>query len=83
MNTQSGPPLSAEDLANVDLVTAIESAIGSAQECLTNLAAEGTDAKWSVSDLFRLVQLRDLLRGQLPRRVTVRWVDDWADAPQQ
>ena len=76
------PPTSedlAQDQAPERLVAAVESAIGGMQERLANLAGEGPDAKWSVSDLIRLIDLRDKLHGQRPRIITARWVDDPRD----
>lgn len=68
-----------EDLAAERLVAAIETAIASLQERLVNLAAEGQDAKWSVSDLVRLLDLRNQLQGERPRTILARWVDDPRD----
>jgi len=76
MNTKPAPPPTPEDQATERLVAAVESAIGGLQERLANIAAEGPDAKWSVSDLIRLLQLRDQLQEQRPRIITARWVDD-------
>ena len=76
MNRVSDPLPTQEDQATERLVAAVESAIGELQERLANIANEGPDAKWSVSDLIRLLQLRDQLQGQRPRNITVRWVDD-------
>ena len=82
MNAKSTPLPTPEDLATERLLAAVESAIGGLQERLANLAAEGPDAKWSVSDLIRLLQLRDQLQGQRPRTVTARWVDSNDDQPE-
>src|SRR5580658_2122532 len=79
MNAKSIPPPTPEDLATEKLITAVESAIDGIQERLANLAANGEDAKWSVSDLVRLLQLRDQLQGERPRIITARWVDDPRD----
>jgi hypothetical protein len=76
MNTKSVPPPTPEDLAAERLVVAVESAIGGIQERLANLAADGQNAKWSVSDLVRLLQLRHQLQGERPRFIFAGWVDD-------
>src|SRR5580658_7218678 len=76
MNAKSIPPPTPEDLATEKLITAVESAIDGIQERLANLAAEGQDAKWSVSDLVRLLQLRDQLQGEQPCTIRAYWVDD-------
>ena len=81
MNTKSVPLPTPEDLAAERLVAAVESAIGVIQERLANLATDGQDAKWSVSDLVRLLQLRDQLHGERPRTVLAYWVDDPDDIP--
>ena len=78
MNTNSVPLPTPEDLATERLVAAVESAIGVIQERLAN-AADEQDAKWSVSDLVRLLQLRDQLQEERPRTIIVRWVDDPRD----
>ena len=64
-----------EDQATGRLVAAVESAIGGIEPRLANLAAEGQDEKWSVSDLVRLLDLRDRLQGQRHCTVTARWID--------
>jgi hypothetical protein len=79
MNANSVPPLTPEELATERLVAAVESAIGVIQEGLTNLAADGQDAKWSVSDLVRLLQLRNQLQGERPLIKRVYWVDNPRD----
>jgi hypothetical protein len=76
MNARSVPPPSPEDLATERLVAAVESAIAGIEQRLPNLAADGQDAKWSVSDLTKLLQLRTQLQGERPRRIFARWVDD-------
>jgi hypothetical protein len=76
MNTRSVPPPTPEDLAAERLAAAVESAIGGIQERLANLATGGQDAKWSVSDLVRLLQLRNQLQGERPRIIFAGWVDD-------
>jgi hypothetical protein len=76
MNTKSVPPPTPEELAAERLVAAVESAIGGIQERLANLATGGQDAKWSVSDLVRLLQLRNQLQGERPRTIFAGWVDD-------
>jgi len=53
MDAESGPPPAPEDLATDRLVAAVESAIGGIQERVSNLAADGQEAKWSISDLVR------------------------------
>jgi len=75
MNTISVPLPTPVDLATEHLVAAIDSAIGGMQERLANLAADGPNAKWSVSDLVRLLQLRNQLQGERPCTVIARWVD--------
>ena len=52
---------------------AIDQAIASIQKKLT------TDAKPSVADLVRLLQLKKDLEGDRPKDVTVRWVDECID----
>ena len=79
MNTKAVPFPTPEDLAAESLAAAVESAIGGLQERLANLAGDAPDSKWSVSDLIRLLQLRDELRGQRPRTIIARWVDDPQD----
>jgi hypothetical protein len=81
MNAKSVPLPTAEDLATERLVAAVESAIVGIQERLANLAADTQDAKWSVSDLVRLLQLRNQLQGERPRTIFAYWVDD-RDLPQ-
>jgi hypothetical protein len=81
MITKFVPFPTPEDQAKERLVAAVESAIGGLQERLANIADEGPDAKWSVSDLIKLLQLRDQLQGERPRTITARWVDD-DDDPQ-
>jgi len=75
MNTNSVPLPTPEDLATERLVAAVESAIGVIQERLAN-AADEQDAKWSVSDLVRLLDLRNHLQEQRPRTILARWVED-------
>ena len=76
MNTKSAPLPTPEDQAAERLEAAVESAIGGLQERLANIATDGPDTKWSVSDLIKLLQLRDQLQGERPRTITARWVDD-------
>jgi predicted metal-dependent hydrolase len=76
MNAKSVRLPTPEDLATERLVAAVQSAIGVIQERLANLAADGQDANWSVSDLVRLLQLRNQLQGERPRTVFACWVDD-------
>jgi hypothetical protein len=76
MNAKSVPLPTPEDLATERLVAAVESAIVGIQERLANLAVDGQDAKWSPSDLVRLLQLRDQLWEERPCMITARWVDD-------
>ena len=76
MNAKSLPPPTPEDLATERLVAAVESAIGVIQERLANLASDGHDAKWSASDLVRLLQLRNQLQGERPRTIRAYWVDN-------
>jgi hypothetical protein len=82
MNTIQAPLPTPEDQASERLVAAVESAIGGLQERLANIAGEDPDAKWSISDLVRLLQLREQLQGQRPRTITARWVDNYDDYPQ-
>ena len=79
MNAKSVPCPTPEDLAAERLVAAVESAIDGIQERLANLATDGQDAKWSVSDLVRLLQLRDQLQAERPRTIFACWVDDPRD----
>ena len=65
-----------EDLAAERLLAAVESAIAGLQERLANIASEDKDAKWSVSDLLKLLQLRNQLQGERPRTILARWVED-------
>ena len=81
MNTKSDPPLSPEDLATERLVAAVESAIGVLQERLANLASDSQEAKWSVSDLLRLLLLRTQLQAERPRTIRACWVDDPRASP--
>ena len=75
MYAESVPIPTPEDLATEQLVAAVESAIAGLQERLANIAVDGQDAKWSVSDLVRLLQLRNQLQGERPRTIFARWVD--------
>jgi len=79
MNANSVPLPTPEDLATERLVSAVESAITGLQERLANIATDGQDAKWSVSDLIRLLQLRDQLQGERPRTIFACWVDNPPD----
>ena len=79
MNAKPVPHPTPQDLATERLVAAVESAIAAIQERLANLATDGQDAKWSVSDLVRLLQLRDQLQGERPRTIFACWVDDPRD----
>ena len=79
MNTRSDSLPTPDELATEHLLAAVDSAIGGIQERLPNLADDGQDAKWSVSDLVRLLQLRDQLQEERPRTIIVRWVDDPRD----
>jgi hypothetical protein len=85
MNANSVPLPTPEDQATARLVTAVESAIDGIQGRLPNLAADGQDAKWSVSDGDAkasratgagLLQLRDQLQGERARTIFACWVDD-------
>ena len=76
MNARPVPILTPEDLATERLVAAVESAICGIRERLPNLADDGPDAKWSVSDLVKLLQLRNQLQGERPRTIFACWVDD-------
>ena len=78
MNARSVPPPTKEDLVTERLAATVESAIGVIQEHLANLDNDRT-AKWSVSDLVRLLQLRKELQGERPRTVVAGWVDRWPD----
>jgi hypothetical protein len=79
MNAESVPLPAPEDLATERLIVAVESAITGLQERLANIAADGQDAKWSVSDLVKLLQLRDQLHGERPRTIFACWVDNPRD----
>jgi hypothetical protein len=79
MNAESVPLPTPQDLATGRLVAAVESAIAGLQERLANIAADGQDAKWSVSDLVRLLQLRDQLQGERSRTIFACWVDNPPD----
>jgi hypothetical protein len=83
MNAKSVPLPSPDDLATERLITAVESAIDGMQQRLASLAADGQDAKWSVSDLVRLLDLRNQLQGQRPRTIRAYWVDDPRDIANQ
>ena len=76
MRAKSTPLPAPQDRATPQLVAALESAVGGMQERLANFAADGQDAKWSVSDLVRLLQLRDQLQGEQPCTIRAYWVDD-------
>jgi hypothetical protein len=80
MDTKSALLPTPEELAAERLVAAVEAAIGGLQERLGNIDAAGPDAKCSVSDLVRLLQLRDQLQGERPRTVRACWVN--ADQPE-
>ena len=75
MNPNTLPPPTPEDLAAERLAAAVESAIGAIQERLANLAADDPAAKWSVSDLTRLLQLRKELQGERPHTTIAFWAD--------
>ena len=75
MNANSVPPPTPEDLATERLVAAVESAIGAIQERLATLAEGSQDTKWSVSDLVKLLQLRNQLEGERPRTILAFWAD--------
>jgi hypothetical protein len=75
MNTKPAPLPTPDDLATERLVTAVESGIDGIQTRLANIADDGPEAKWSLSDLIRLLQLRHQLQGERPRNITVRWID--------
>ena len=79
MNTKSDPLPTPEDLATEKLAAAVESAIAGIQERLANLAADSQDAKLSMSDLVKLLELRKQLQGERPRTISVRWIDDPPD----
>jgi hypothetical protein len=76
MKTNSAPRSTRENLATESLVTAVESAIVGIEQRLPYLAADTPNAKCSVSDLAKLLQLREQLQGQRPRTIRVCWVDD-------
>src|SRR5271165_4782986 len=80
MNTNFVPPPSPEDLATERLAAAVESAIAVIEQRLTYLDAD-RDAKWSVSDLVKLLQLRKQLDGERPQTTYAYWVDDPRDIP--
>jgi hypothetical protein len=79
MNAKSVPLPRQEDLATERLATAVQSAIDVIQDHLANLAESAQDAKWSVSDLVKLLQLRNQLQPQRPRTIRAYWVDDPRD----
>src|SRR5580658_2100477 len=79
MNEESDPLPTPEDLATEQLAAAVESAIAVIQERLANLAPDGQDAKLSMSDLAKLLELRKQLRGERPPTISVRWIDDPID----
>ena len=81
MNAKSVPPPTQQELATDRLITAVESAINGIQEHLSSRAADAQDAKWSISDLVKLLQLRDQLQAQQPRRYYACWVNDPRDLP--
>jgi hypothetical protein len=70
MNPESAPPPAPEDLARGQLA---------ARNATPTLAAHGQNAKWSVSGLLGLLQLRNQLPEERPRRITLRWVDNPRD----
>ena len=76
MKAKPVPPPTPEDLATERLVAAVESAIAGIEQHLSNLADDGEDTKWSVSDLVKLLQLRTQLQGERPRTIRAYWVDD-------
>jgi len=76
MKAKPVPTSTPEDLATERLVAAVESAIAGIEQCLANLADDDQDAKWSVSDLVKLLQLRTQLQGERPRNIFAYWVDD-------
>jgi len=80
MNAKTVPPPKPEDLATERLVAAVESAIAVIQERLTDLDNDHA-AKWSVSDLVRLLQLRKELQGERPRTTYAYWVDGPQSVP--
>lgn len=79
MKAKTAPLPTPQDLATERLVAAVESAIDGIQERLPNLAADGHDAKWSVSDLIKLLDLRHQLEGERPRTIFACWVDNPRD----
>ena len=74
MNAKPVPHPTPEDIATERLIAAVESAIGVMQERFANLANDSQDTKYSVSDLVRLLQLRNQLQADRPRIIAVRWV---------
>ena len=80
MSTKSAPLSTPDDQASECLLAAVESAIGGIQERLANLPADGPDAKWSVSDLVKLLELRNQLQEERPRTIFAYWVDDPNDS---
>ena len=80
MNEKTVPPAAPQDLATERLAAAVESAICVIQERLTDLDND-RDAKWSVSDLVRLLQLRKQLDGERPCTVYASWVGTSIKAP--
>jgi hypothetical protein len=58
------------------LASAIDDAIENIREKLTT-----DDLRASISDLVRLIQLRKELNDEAPKQVTVRWIEEWKNAP--
>lgn len=81
MNAKSVPRPTPEDLETERLLAAVESAIAVIQERLANLATDAQDARWSVSDLTKLLQLRTQLQGERPRTIFACWVNDPGELP--
>ena len=76
MRKKSVPLSLPDDQSDERLMKAVESAIDVIQERFANLAEDTQQNKYSVSDLVRLLQLRTQLRGERPRNITVRWIDE-------
>lgn len=74
------PPPSPEDQSDERLMKAVDSAIDVIQQRFANLAEDTQQAKYSVSDLVKLLQLRTQLRAERPRTINVRWIDERDDA---
>lgn len=80
MNAKSVPPPKPEDRA-----AASRGRIRHRRDTGTSRQprADGQNANWSASDLVRLLQLRNQLQGERPRKIYAFWVDDPLDIGNQ